>query len=40
MSLRRCLFRLEIHLASGLKGVLGVAGDYQLELRVVALDWS
>ena len=40
MSLRPCLFRLEIRLASGLKGLLGVAGDYKLKLRVVALDWS
>jgi hypothetical protein len=38
MSLRPCPFRRESQLASGLKGALGVAGDYQMELGVVALD--
>ena len=38
MSLRPYPFRRENQLASGLKGALGVAGNYQVELGVVALD--
>src|ERR1700730_13988436 len=38
MSLQPYTFRRENQLPSGLKWALGVAGDYWLELRVVALD--